>query len=255
MGLAIAPSTSAVAADGVQVSPDGVSYSTGFSGSVLTDVSRMVPGESQGGFFYVRNASSNPGFMRIVLKDIAYSDVDFANAVTMTARTADQQGEQAPVTLADPCWVLLEGAVVAGGASVRVDLVAALGDLDGTRGQGATASASLGVALSDMTPGGLAPTDCGGSAVDVPLTPTRSSATVANPGDPAARASGTVGPGVGLPVLNLPELPGIDPNTWHLWEELFVLLLLLSCTIGGLVFAFVARQRRRHDDDHREDLA
>lgn len=250
-GLGAVPANAAP--DIVQVSPDGVTYSANYSGSVFTTIAKMVPGESQNGSLYVRNASSTPGFLRIVLKDVTFSDQDFADALTMSATTPDQRGTDTPVTLAEPCWVLLDGAVVPGGASVRVNMVATIGQLDGLRGQGATASASLGVSLSDISPGSLSPTNCGAADLDVPLTPRPPTGQV-TPGtgqtDPTPGQSGGIiptPPNPDLPVLGLPGIFGMDPNTWHLFEEYWILLPMAAFVVGLAAYWLVARRRRRDE--------
>ncbi|AWB89585.1 hypothetical protein [Homoserinimonas hongtaonis] len=253
LGAAVAagPAVSATAAPGgLEVSRDGVSYSSALTGSLLTDIASMVPGDSQQGTFYVRNSSSTPGFLRIVLTDVTYSDLDLANALTVVATAGGANGAVTPISLADPCWAISEGQVVPSGGVTRVDLGAALANLDGSRGQGATASLSLGVSLSDMTPGSLAPSICGVPNLAIAVTPdaTRNVA-VTNPADPPASHSGDLVPGdADLPVLGLAEGLGIDPNTWHLFEEYWVLLPMGAFIVGTMVFGVVVWRRRRTDE-------
>ncbi|MCW4384819.1 hypothetical protein OH146_03415 [Salinibacterium sp. SYSU T00001] len=245
-----APTSAVAASDVVLVSADGTAYGTELSGSVFTDIANMVPGDSQTGSFYVRNAGENPGFLRIVLKDVSVSDDDLADALTIAADTASQEGEATPVALAEPCWVLSEGEVVPPDTTARIDLTAAIGNLDGTRGQGAIAEASLGVSLSDTTPGSLSPSDCGGPDVSVSLTPVQPpGATVGAVVEQGPSQSGGLVPNEpDLPVLSVPEILGIDPNTWHLLEEYWVLLPVGAFFLGNLVYFLIVRRRRPEDE-------
>lgn len=248
----LAPSAAHAADDVVLVSLDGAAFSAGASGAVLTDIARMVPGDSQTGSFFVRNAGDEPGFLRIVLRDIDYTDAKLAQAVTLAADTITQDGVPTPMSFAEPCWVLSEGEVIAAGATTRVDLTAAVGQLVGRDGQNATVTANLGIALSDTTPGSLSPTDCGGLDVNVPVTPRDSPRT-----PPAgtlleaapSQSGGLVPNSPDLPVLNLPGLLGIDPNTWHLLEEYWVLVPLGSLVFGSLGYLLIVRRRSKDETE------
>jgi len=264
VGVTAAPASAA--AGDVEVSADGVTFGSTYSGALFDDLALMVPGDSQSTVLYVRNSGTEPGFLRISLQDVVTSDADYADALTVTVSTGAAQGTATAVSAANPCWVLLQGEIISPGQVVAVSSTAALGNLGGLAGQGATASLALKVGLSSTGTGSLPPTSCGGSGTTVPVTPPVTPTATPAPGvqggaagTGAAADTGTTTspqePDVDLPVLNLPELLGIDPNTWHLWEELFALLLLLSCILGGLVFALVARQRRRHDDQDQENPA
>src|SRR5690554_8026172 len=91
---------------GVEVSPDGVHYSSNYSGALFTDIDHLVPGDSDTAIFYLRNSATEPGFLRITLRDVVTSNADFANALSMQASTFGHQGEPATILEADPCWVL-----------------------------------------------------------------------------------------------------------------------------------------------------
>lgn len=266
-GFFLAPGTAAsAAAGGVQVSPDGTNFAANHTGALFNDIARMVPGDSQSAVFYVRNSGTEAGILRITLQDVVSSDADYADALGITLSSAATPGTASAISAANPCMVLLEGETVAPGQVVTVSSTAALGNLAGQAGQGATATFSLGVGLRSLDAPTPAATSCNGITSTVPVTPTPSGpAATAAPRTPVAVGStpGSAATGAGadapaaeseveLPVLNLPELLGIDPNTWHLWEELFALLLLFACILGGFVYAMVARRRRRDEDDQEE---
>lgn len=216
----------------------------------------MIPGDSQQGSFFVRNSSDRPAFLRIVLSDVSYSDVDLANAITVVATAGGQRGESTPIALANPCWVLSEGQVVPSRGTARIDLGAALANLDGRKGQGATADLSLGLSLSDLAPGSLSPSNCGVPDVAIPVTPGAvGGGVVPNPTDPPTSGSGElIANDPDLPVLGLPEALGIDPNTWHLFEEYWILVPLGAFVVGTMVFGVVLWRRRR-DDEQTETAA
>lgn len=255
--LALGPTLTATAAPGgLEVSRDGVSYSSSLSGSFLADIATMVPGDAQQGSIYVRNSSSKPGFLRIVLSNVSYSDLDLANAISVLATVGGVSGQRIPISLADPCWVLSEGQVVPSNGVSRIDLGAALGNLDGLRGQGGTANASLGISLSDLTPGSLSPSNCGVPDVAIPVTPGAVGrgmvSTTSDP--PASESGGLVANDPDLPVLGLEDALGIDPNTWHLWEEYWVLVPMGAFVVGTMMFGVVFWRRRR-DDEQTESAA
>ena len=247
---------------GVEVSFDGVSFGSSVSGALFTDLSRLVPGDTDNAEFYLRNSSSEPGFLRITLRDVATSNSDLANALTLNASTFGYPGGGATLLEANPCRVLLEGQTVAPGEVVRVSTSLALAQLSGKAGQQASAVAHLSVALSG-TELALPPTDCGPTGTVLPVLPGQ------NPGTNPPRGSSSNATGVALPVEEplapvtpQPDLPvlsppgflGIDPNTWHLLEEYLILVPMGAAIAGGLAFGIVA-WRRRHTEDGLETSA
>lgn len=264
--LTLAPAAPAAAAGELQVSADGSAYGFSLSTPVFQTLGAMVPGDSQASTVYVRNTGDEAGFLRIVLADVQYSDLDLANALTIQASVLQDAGAPTPVSLAEPCWVLNEGQTLAPGQSARIDLTAVLGNLDGTLGQGGTVRATLAANLSDMTPGSLPPTECGTANIAAPLLPgTSGTAPSGGTGAPSAPALTTTAPDAAspstpetgdLPVLNLPGGFTIDPNTWQLWEEWLVLFLFVSTAIGATWYVVVTRRRnRRQSEEASEALA
>lgn len=252
--LSALPLTAAHAAPGgVEVSPDGVIYTSTMTGALFTSISKWVPGDRDEASFYLRNSSSEPGHLRITLRDVVSSSTDLASALTVSAKTFVQSGAVVTVLEADPCWVLLEGQVVAPGEAVRVTMSMALGDLHGQAGQGATANAAINVALTG-TSVQLPPTVCGQSGATLPVvtqptvprSPASSTGTgagIAIPGSGEDELS-VAEPSTDLPVLNLPTPFGIDPNTWHLFEEYLILIPIGASVLGGTAFGIVAWRRR-----------
>lgn len=241
---------------GVEVSFDGVHFGSSASGPLFTSVSRLVPGEADQSEFYFRNSSSEPGFLRITLRDVATNDSDLANALTLSASTFGNPGAAATLLEANPCRVLLEGQTVAPGEVVRVVTTLALAQLNGKAGQNATATAGLSVALSG-TEAALPPTDCGPTGTVLPVVPGQNPAGTQPGGSATTNPAGTETPGdeglvsqpqPDLPVLSPPGLLGIDPNTWHLLEEYLILVPIGASIVGGIVFGIVAWRRRNGED-------
>lgn len=261
LGVTTSPSSAAAASGIIEVSPDGITYGSLYPGTLFGSIGHLVPGDSEQETFYLRNAGTEAGFLRITLTDVVAADADFADALTVSASTVDRAGIAATISQAQPCWVLLEGQKVMPGESVPVTTELALADLDGTAGQGATAGLSFEVTLSSAA-AQLPPTSCGQPGTTVPVTPApRPSVPAVTPGTPGtpglADSPVATRPApdgsTDLPVLNIPELLGIDPNTWRLFEEYFVLLLIGAFTIGAAWFAFAAWRRRKNEADPEPD--
>lgn len=246
------------ASGNLEVSPTGSSYAKTLGGALFDSLGAVVPGDQHGETLYLRNAGDAAGFLRVVLDDVEFDDLDFANALTVQANIGGQTGDETAVSLAQPCWVLSEGVVLQPGESVRVDALLGFGNLDGQMGQGASAQFSLGIELSDTTPGSLAPTDCGRPDVSVPVLGGPPAANPQNTqqigeGSRTEPAPETIEDSGDLPVLNLPGGVTIDPNTWNLGEQWLVLFLVASLLGGGAWFALV--KRRRPEDESAEGEA
>lgn len=267
--IAVAPAPAAHAAGGsIEISTDGVTFVSNLSGSLFTDIATMVPGDSQSANFYVRNSGNQAGFLRITLRDVVSTDAHLASALTVSASVPGFVGAPVAVDTATPCRVLTEGLVLAPGQTATVATSAALGDLLGQNGQGGNADFAIRVALSDATPGSLPPTDCGPNDITTP-DPTVPGITV--PGTPGGGTGGGQGTGgavqpdeddtaaivpevdTELPVLPFPELLGIDPNTWRLYQELLVFVLFGALIVGAGTFWIVAARRRRRDEEENDE--
>src|SRR5690554_3722359 len=87
--LVLAPVQAAASPGGVEVSLDGVTYSSSIPGALFTNLAHLVPGDTDQATFYLRNSSIEPGYLRITLRDVVSDNSDFANALTLGASTAD----------------------------------------------------------------------------------------------------------------------------------------------------------------------
>jgi len=257
--LLVAPAAhaaSAAASQPVQFSTDGVHWSDSYSGALFAGV-LLVPGESVGRTFYVRNGASEPAVLRVTLYDVATTDIDFANAMTLSASLPGLPGASVPVTDARPCVTLSQGRVLAAGDSVRLDSVAALGDLTGTSGQTHNISFKLAVSLSSTdsaapTPN-TCPTDFGATVIG---SPDPGTGTTSHPvhhlgaggWTPAPTATPTPAPTPTATVPAVPSDPGpslshLVANTERFYQENFVALWLAMAALGALSFFVVRRLR------------
>lgn len=172
-GIVLAQSTPihSVAAEAgvVEVSRDGVAYSPTWSGILFDDLGAMVPGDSRSELFSVRNSGTEPGFLRITLLDVASTDGDLGDALTLRADTTSVSGIPVAVSTADPCWVLVEGPILAPGDVEAVTAELELGDLDGLAGRDGSVSLAIRVSLSDASTGALPPSACGVAGAEIPL--------------------------------------------------------------------------------------
>ncbi len=160
---------SASAADGIEVSPDGVTYADLLPGGLFDQITISVPGDSQTTGLWVRNAGPVSAYLRVMIANVTVSDPVLAGALTVDASTVAHPGTAAALSMAQPCYVLTEGDLLAPGDTVHVTATLALGDLSGLSGQGGTASFALRIGLSDsVIP--LPPTECGTTGTDIVVT-------------------------------------------------------------------------------------
>ncbi|QYH35311.1 hypothetical protein [Salinibacterium sp. M195] len=265
-----APASAAAGVGVVEVSDDGVAFARSFPGAIFDDIGNLSPGDNQSDTIYVRNVGSASGYLRVTLRDVSYSDQAFADALTVSTTISGGSGNAVALSSANPCAVTSEGVLIAPGQTVSMLASLMLGDLSGTAGQGATASASLRITLSDTTPGTLPATACSGTGTTVPVTPTTPGVPTAT--DSHTTGSGTAGSATGIAAVPtatpspspsfaatpdeasesglLPAFPStfsLDPNTWRLYQEYLVLILVLAAMIGAGISWLAGRRRTRRD--------
>ncbi|MBB5632461.1 hypothetical protein BKA04_000684 [Cryobacterium mesophilum] len=158
LGGVVAPAS---AVTGIEVSRDGMTFTGALPGTLFDQITVSVPGDTQSTVLYVRNAGSTAGFLRVALTSVTVSDPALAEALTVSAATADFPGAPVALAEAEPCHVLTEGDLVAPGGVVRISSALRFGDLQGTIGQNGSATFSFRVSLSDAVVGSLLPTECG----------------------------------------------------------------------------------------------
>lgn len=263
--LGATPAHAATGVGVVELSEDGLSFARTYPGAVFDSIALLSPGDSQSETIYVRNTGTAAGYLRITMQDVSYSDPDYADALTVTTSMPSNAGSPHSISGASPCLVTNEGVTIAAGQTVPVTATLDLGDLNGTQGQGATASISLRFTLSDTTPGTLAATQCANSGPTVPLVP-RILSTTTGTGTTATGAGGTstlpiptpspsptaAGSGTDTTTGLTPTFATgftLDPNSWRLYQEYLVLILFLAILIGAGISWLVGRRTRRETDD------
>lgn len=170
--LALALGGAPVAAapgDGIQVSPDGVTYAASLPGGLFDQITISVPGDSQSAEFWISNIGPVPAYLRVAVANVAVSDPVLAGALSVNASTTAHPGTPAALAAAQPCQVLTEGDLLLPGDTVHVSATLALGDLDGLSGQGGTATFALRVGLTDSV-AQLPPTSCGNGGINLRVT-------------------------------------------------------------------------------------
>jgi hypothetical protein len=239
------PSSASASAGDVQVSPDGSTYYTIYSGVLFTSVGLLVPGSSQQQTFYIRNSGTAPGYLRIVLRDVVFTDSSYAQALSLQLSSPGHSGAATAISSAAPCRVLLEGQTVGPGAVVVISAAVALGNLNGQVGQNTAAQFSLGVELIDTATGSLPPTSCGGGTlvhVTPPVAQNPNQSSTPTPKPPQ------------LPVESDNSDPDtgdtlITPNTVRRYEE-YLAVIPLGAYLAGLgVFFLISRRRERRDQE------
>ena len=270
-GAALAAAPAAVPATApatqiVQFSTDGIHWSDSYTGALFGGV-LLVPGGSADRAFYVRNAAGESAVLLVTLFDVATTDTDLADALTVTTSMPGRPGAPVPLSSARPCATLSQGQVLAAGAGIRLDTFTALADLNSTAGQARSVSFKLAVTLSSTDSAAPAPDSCpgddSGTVVGIPDagTPAGTGAT----GAPVYHlgASGwTAAPsasGPSTPIATTPTTPdepespavrSLAANTDRLYQENVVALWLALAVLGVLVLLFVrprqqARQQAR----------
>lgn len=213
-----AVASASAAEGGLQVSVDGVTYTSDNTLSLFPESWRFVPGDIETRAAWVRNTASSPALLRIDLIDAATTDPAFAAHLTLAATPSGSAAtavDFADAIAAGGCTVLSGTRVLDAGESARVDVQAAvsiaLTELQGQRGD---VSFALRATLLDPAAGAARPGDACAAAAPRPEVPG------------------------GLPVTG-----GSVPWTLAAWGAL---------ALGGGLFAFVAGRRRRRDDDEEE---
>ena len=255
--VGVAPAQAAT--PGISLSRDGVTWAAALTGSLFGDY-RLVPGDAVTRTFWVRNDATSAGYLRLTLRDVATTNLDFADALSLRADLVGWPGETVAVQSARPCSRLTEGPIVPAGSAARIELTAALGDLVGLRGQGGTAGFNVVVSLSGE-PLGLGKSGCPSTGAEVAGFPgyqqggtvrsTRGGtvfAATANGWTPMATGPTTV-TAVADPQIPTPTGIGADmrlvvANTGRFYQEWFVLLWLVVLLLAAIGSWLLGRRRR-----------
>jgi hypothetical protein len=273
----ITASPASAATPGVQLSDDGVHFSSTYTGSLFDDTALMVPSTSQTGHFWVKNASGDPAFLRVSISGVNGGGSPFSGALTVSASAPSSSGSAVPVDAALPCYVLTQGLLLAPGAVARVDATLALGNLNGTSGQSSSVDFDIIAGLSSAATGSMPATTCLTNSGTVPGTPgggggtggggstggTTSggvhghggSGSSTTPADPQPSGNASAGydaptPTDGSAFAGAGESVAIlDPNTGRFFQEWWVMAWVFGVLAGGILCVLYARRRFTHDEE------
>ncbi|NYG99043.1 hypothetical protein FJ656_01840 [Schumannella luteola] len=243
---------------GIELSTDGTYFARTLTTPLFDPSAAMIPGSSQSNSFWVRNASGAPAYLRVSIANVHSTDVDLANALTVSASTSGDSGSRVAISEAAPCAVLTEGQVIPSGGTLRVSAVAALGDLQGQAGQGGSADFRMLVNLSSVNLAGGDRYACLADSGEVPGFYTGSRTTAggtrsAGQGDLVATGGADV-PAAVTPSDSVPIAGGSSSddedhllaaawNSADLDQWWIVLLWIGAALLGGL--AVLGRDRLR----------
>lgn len=249
--MAVAVPAVAHADDGaILVSHDGVAWSTNFPGELFPSAALLIPGAHTTTTLWLKNATTEEGYLRVTLDGAVSSAADYGDALTVAAAVPSTVGVAVPMTAVGDCIVLLNGVLVPAGAEVPLTVTLALGNLDGQHGQAAWSSFSLGAALSQLR---VDDGSCVAPAVEIPGTP---SAPVAKGGSPAATPSDTAAVAPSDPIADVVS-PNrflgflVDANSIRFTDGYLISMLFLAFGIGAGWFVVGARRKRRHEIEER----
>jgi hypothetical protein len=262
-------SPAAATTSGVQLSDDGVHFSSTYSGSLFESTAMMVPMSSQTARFWVKNATAEPAYLRVSLGGVGGGGTAFSGALTVAARTPSSSGSAVGIDAAAPCHVLTQGQVLAPGGTIRVDVTLALGDLDGASGQFSQVDFDILAGLSSAATGSMPPTTCLTNSGTLPGPPGDGGGDP-DPGgnpNPGTPGDGTDVSGTADGTFDLVTLPDgsafangdgsvaiLDSNTGRFFQEWFVGLWIVAAIAGGGLCLLVARRRLGIEEDEEVEV-
>ncbi|QIK63113.1 hypothetical protein G7068_07790 [Leucobacter viscericola] len=219
-----APAHAETSPEVIELSSDGASYSRSMSG--LFGPVALTPLSSVDESFWVRNAGKAPAYLTIMATNATVSDPNLAAALTLSAGLADTN-PAFPLPAKGSCVTLEAGQLLGAGKDVRVSSQLALGNLNGTQGQGAKLDFNLRVMLSDLPLTSVGDTKCAEMPGDENETD----------GSTKPPTTGVSGGGSGSP--GALETTGTELGTLLSW----------GAVLAALGFAIVAFKRRRRSEE------
>jgi hypothetical protein len=229
------------AAGDLQLSGDGIHFSSSFAGSIFPSDLRIVPGDTARGVFWVRNDSAQPAWLSIAMSGIDVVSADYSYALTLDLGVGGGRTRTQLLGDVSLCAPLAAPRIMEPGDSVRVDVGIGFDDVAGTAAQSSAAGLTFVAALSQAQPGasGAPALACGASPGAREGMPAPADGGEA----PASDGSGVVHGEVRLIVS------GPVPNTARLDEEYAILIPIAALAAGGLLALFASRAPRRHGED------
>ena len=252
--LALLAATPASAVGGIEVSHDGVSFSSTLSTALFDGQPQLVPQQARSQTFWVRNTTADDAYLTLMLNSPTWTSDPYGAALTIAASVPGAAGTPLALSSRAGCPVLLEGRVLAAGQAVAVTATLKLGDLVGTSGQDAHATMNVGVVLTEIA--GLdAAASCATPSVIVPVIAAPSASGAGTAAEPASPTSGPAAvPAVPVvPDGPLGPIALVLANTLGSFDVGVVGLAALAVPVGAAVFFLAGLLRRRRSDDDWEE--
>lgn len=237
---AVAESPAAVSAPGpsVLVSTDGAHFAPALAAGLFDFAGPLIPGGSAATSLFVKNPSDRPMLLSLGATDIAFSNREFADALSVIVTSESPTGRSAtarPLTLgtAAQCGVLLTGERLGANGTARIDLALAMADVTGRVAQGQSATFNVHVSLWDAA--APPPTDaCDSPGVNLPG--------LSSPGGDGTQGSQTQGTQTqGTQTQAASSAAGLAHTGSDAWPP----LLLGTGLLGAGLALLLARRRRR----------
>lgn len=225
--LVLLPASPARAASALQLSSDGVNFSSSFEGNVFQADGRVVPGDALHGRFWVRNAGSSAAYLRVGLADMTIDNQAYISALTLQTSVAGTPVTVKPLNGVARCGELSQARGMQPGEVVQVDTEIGFTNVTGTGAQAATAEISYVVSLSDVDP----------TVVWTPLCSPAAPPDVSQ--GAVAGAHGWIGEVSGSLSLNGARTV---PNTVQDYAE-YAILILVAAALGGVGMRLYAHRR------------
>lgn len=254
IGLGIPPQPAAAAPKPIGLSSNGVAYTDTLSTSIFAGA-LIVPGDSVTRSFWVKNRAATSGNLAIALQNVSGIDSILVSALSASAVAGGAGGTAVPFTSAAPCHTLVSALLMPPGSAVKVDVTVTLGSLNDVTGQGSAGNFDLGISLTSTdvpAPDGCSGASTGGTTPGGSSGPGPTTAGLLDTSVISGAASGDIEPDEGFGGTTGTGTGGvaaiIDPNSAHLYQELYVLGWLIALLLGG-IFAWW-RSRKDPEGDY-----
>lgn len=227
---------------GIEVSFDGITYSSEPDTSLFDDVGLLVPGDTVERVVWVRNATSSSGVLTVRSMDISSLDADFAGSFALAAApiTAALSADRTLAQLAD-CAILVTDVRVAPQQAVQIVVRLTMLDVADQIAQGDTGSVGfLATVVDDRAPAAI---DSSCESAVTPPSPTPSDGPAPDPSTtiPVLTGAGSTS----APTAPTPAASGVLAFTGG---TLGAPSLVAGALLGGGLFFLVAARRRTRDD-------
>ena len=232
----------ASAADVVQLSSDGSSWSTSLTSPLFATAPQLVPMQAASATFWVRNSAPDAAYLRLTVENLSWSGPTYAAALSVAASVPGTAGTPLALGSSSGCMVLLDGVLLAAGQAVKVTATLALGDLDGSAGQTGAAAMDIAVGLEQAV---SAPT----AACNPAATPA-STVTVVPPASSAGEVAAARPAAEYIDMMSLPAfVPGsaildLLPNTLVRFDGSILGWATAGVPLGAALFFLVGVIRR-----------